>query len=149
MLDITISTCIAYFDVLVYSLYFQVKEILEEILKGHAKKTSKVLLVVASDRKAQDISSLLKRGNCAVIDDSRSHSFTICSRCSETNNDVVTVKFSIFLCQLNLAFFASVFSVSFVIALFLTSMFLYLIFIRALYLPRVSSLAFLIAVYTD
>jgi hypothetical protein len=128
MLDITISTCLAYFDVLMYSLYFQVKEILEEILKGHAKKTSKVLLVVASDRKAQDISSSLKRGNCTVIDDSHNHSFTICSRFSETNNVVVSVNFSIFLCQLNLAFFSPGFSVSFVIALFLTSMFLYLIF---------------------
>jgi hypothetical protein len=118
MLYITISTWIAYFDVLVYSLYFQVKEILEEILKGHAKKTSKVLLVVASDRKAQDISSSLKRGNCTVIDDTRSHSFTICSRCSETNNIVVSVEFPIFLCQLNLAFFSPCFSVWLVMARF-------------------------------
>jgi hypothetical protein len=93
MLDITISTCLAYFDVLMYSLYFQVKEILEEILKGHAKKTSKVLLVVASNRKAQDISSSLKQGNCTVIDDSHNHSFTICSRFSETNNVVISVNF--------------------------------------------------------
>jgi hypothetical protein len=64
--------------------YYQVKEILAEILKGRAKKASKVLLVAASDRKAQDISSSLKQGNCTVIDDSRSHSFTMCSEVKQT-----------------------------------------------------------------
>jgi excinuclease UvrABC helicase subunit UvrB len=76
-----IKSCLA-FDFLIYSSYFQVKDILEEILRGHAKKTSKVLLVVASDRKAEDISSSLKRGNCTVIDDSHNHSFTLCRRFS-------------------------------------------------------------------
>ncbi|GJN07000.1 hypothetical protein PR202_ga24785 [Eleusine coracana subsp. coracana] len=57
----------------------KVKEILEEILKSHAKKTSKVLLVAASDKKAQALSSSLKRGNCTVTDGSHGHSFTICS----------------------------------------------------------------------
>ncbi|TVU26940.1 hypothetical protein EJB05_29516, partial [Eragrostis curvula] len=57
----------------------KVKEILEQILKGHAKKTSKVLLVAA--RKAQDISSSLKLENCTVVteESQQGHSFTICS----------------------------------------------------------------------
>ncbi|KAK3118391.1 hypothetical protein QOZ80_9BG0698340 [Eleusine coracana subsp. coracana] len=57
----------------------KVKEILEEILQGHAKKTSKVLLVAARDKKAQSLSSSLKRGNCTVTNGSHGHSFTICS----------------------------------------------------------------------
>ncbi|TVU50858.1 hypothetical protein EJB05_02250 [Eragrostis curvula] len=58
----------------------KVKEIVEKILKGHAKKTSKVLLVAASDRKARDLLTSLKLENGAVIpNDSHGHSFTICS----------------------------------------------------------------------
>ncbi|XP_062202339.1 DEAD-box ATP-dependent RNA helicase 52B-like [Phragmites australis] len=57
----------------------KVKEILEQILKSHAKKTSKVLLVAATDKKAQHLSSSLKLENCTVTDDSHRISFTICS----------------------------------------------------------------------
>ncbi|XP_066359092.1 ATP-dependent RNA helicase DBP3-like isoform X1 [Miscanthus floridulus] len=57
----------------------KVKEILEQILQNHPKKTSKVLLVVASDQKARHMSSSLKLKNCTVIDDSHVSSFTICS----------------------------------------------------------------------
>uniref|UniRef100_A0A0A9B2C3 DEAD/DEAH-box helicase domain-containing protein n=1 Tax=Arundo donax TaxID=35708 RepID=A0A0A9B2C3_ARUDO len=57
----------------------KVKEILEKILKSHAKKTSKVLLVAASDKSAQRLSSSLKLENCTVTDDSHGNSFTICS----------------------------------------------------------------------
>ncbi|XP_066356470.1 ATP-dependent RNA helicase DBP3-like [Miscanthus floridulus] len=57
----------------------KVKEILEQILQSHPKKTSKVLLVVASDQKARHMSSSLKLKNCTVIDDSQGSSFTICS----------------------------------------------------------------------
>lgn len=74
------AMCFCYFDVLMDSFLFKVKEILEEILKGHSKKTSKVLLVAASDKKVQALSSSLKRGNCTVTDGSHDHSFTICSR---------------------------------------------------------------------
>ncbi|GJN13790.1 hypothetical protein PR202_gb00535 [Eleusine coracana subsp. coracana] len=57
----------------------KVKEILEQILKGHAKKASNVLLVAASDENAKDLSSSLKLENCTVTDGSHDHSFTICS----------------------------------------------------------------------
>ncbi|OEL31803.1 hypothetical protein BAE44_0007186 [Dichanthelium oligosanthes] len=55
------------------------KEILEQILRSHAKKTSKVLLVAGNDKKTQHISSSLKLQNCTVTDDSCETSFTICS----------------------------------------------------------------------
>jgi len=77
--------------------YFQVKEILEQILQRHAKKSSKVLLVAASKKNAQHLSSSLKLENCTVTDDSHGNSFTICSRCSEPNNVVVFVQFLIML----------------------------------------------------
>ncbi|CAN6330523.1 unnamed protein product [Urochloa humidicola] len=57
----------------------KVKEILEQILQSHAKKSSKVLLVAASSKHAQQLSSSLKRGNCTVTDGSHGNSFTICS----------------------------------------------------------------------
>ncbi|CAN6380542.1 unnamed protein product [Urochloa humidicola] len=57
----------------------KVKEILEQILHIHAKKSSKVLLVAASNKNVQQLSSSLKRGNCTVTDDSHGNSFTICS----------------------------------------------------------------------
>ncbi|KAF8707097.1 hypothetical protein HU200_030329 [Digitaria exilis] len=57
----------------------KVKEILEQILRSHAKKSSKVLLVAASNKKAQLLSSSLKLENCTVTDDSQGNSFTICS----------------------------------------------------------------------
>ncbi|GJM88011.1 hypothetical protein PR202_ga04026 [Eleusine coracana subsp. coracana] len=57
----------------------KVKEILEQILKGHAKKASNVLLVAASDENAKDLSSSLKLENCTVTGGSHDHSFTICS----------------------------------------------------------------------
>ncbi|KAG8093592.1 hypothetical protein GUJ93_ZPchr0012g20387 [Zizania palustris] len=57
----------------------KVKEILEQILNNHARKTTKVLLVAASDHEAKDLSSSLKLQNCTVTDDSHSNSFTICS----------------------------------------------------------------------
>ncbi|PWZ32611.1 hypothetical protein Zm00014a_005926 [Zea mays] len=57
----------------------KVKEILEQILQDHPKKTSKVLLVAASDKKARLMSLSLKLENCTVIDDSCGNSFTICS----------------------------------------------------------------------
>ncbi|CAN6348943.1 unnamed protein product [Urochloa humidicola] len=57
----------------------KVKEILEQILHSHAKKSSKVLLVAASNKNVQQLSSSLKRGNCTVTDDSHGNSFTICS----------------------------------------------------------------------
>ncbi|XP_062182331.1 ATP-dependent RNA helicase DBP3-like [Phragmites australis] len=57
----------------------KVKEILEQILKSHAKKISRVLLVTASNHKAQHLSSSLKLENCTVTDDSHGNSFTICS----------------------------------------------------------------------
>ncbi|RCV36452.1 hypothetical protein SEVIR_7G330400v4 [Setaria viridis] len=57
----------------------KVKEILEQILQSHAKKSSKVLLVAASDKKAQHLSSSLKLENCTVTDGSHGTSFTICS----------------------------------------------------------------------
>jgi hypothetical protein len=71
------------------TLYFQVKEILEQIMQSQAKKSAKVLLVAASDKKAQHLSSSLKLGNCTVTDGSHGNSFTICSRCSEPNNIAV------------------------------------------------------------
>ncbi|CAN6357619.1 unnamed protein product [Urochloa humidicola] len=57
----------------------KVKEILEQILQSHARKSSKVLLVAASSKHAQQLSSSLKRGNCTVTDGSHGNSFTICS----------------------------------------------------------------------
>ncbi|RLM69793.1 DEAD-box ATP-dependent RNA helicase 40-like [Panicum miliaceum] len=57
----------------------KVKEILEQILKSHAKKTLKVLLVAANGQKAQNLSSSLKLENCTVTDDTHGNSFTICS----------------------------------------------------------------------
>ncbi|PAN16009.1 hypothetical protein PAHAL_3G025900 [Panicum hallii] len=57
----------------------KVKEILEQILQSHAKKSSKVLLVAANKKNAQHLSSSLKLGNCTVTDDSHGNSFTICS----------------------------------------------------------------------
>ncbi|KAL6906080.1 hypothetical protein ACP4OV_003681 [Aristida adscensionis] len=57
----------------------KVKEILEQILKSHAKRTSKVLLVAGSDKKAHHLSSSLKLENCTVTDDLQGNSFTICS----------------------------------------------------------------------
>ncbi|KAF8706543.1 hypothetical protein HU200_030825 [Digitaria exilis] len=57
----------------------KVKEILEQILRSHAKKSSKVLLVAASNKKAQLLSSSLKLENCTVTDDPQGNSFTICS----------------------------------------------------------------------
>ncbi|KAG2622991.1 hypothetical protein PVAP13_3KG025700 [Panicum virgatum] len=57
----------------------KVKEILEQILQRHAKKSSKVLLVAASKKNAQHLSSSLKLENCTVTDDSHGNSFTICS----------------------------------------------------------------------
>jgi len=89
------------FDVLMNYFYFQVKEILEQILQNHPKKTSKVLLVVASDQKARHMSSSLKLKNCTVIDDSQGSSFTICSRYSELNNIVVFLKFPVSACKPN------------------------------------------------
>nr|CAB3463064.1 unnamed protein product [Digitaria exilis] len=61
------------------SVSMLVKEILEQILRSHAKKSSKVLLVAASNKKAQLLSSSLKLENCTVTDDSQGNSFTICS----------------------------------------------------------------------
>lgn len=58
----------------------RVKEILEQILNDHARKTAKVLLVTASDHEAQHLSSSLKLQNCTVTNDSHGNSFTICSR---------------------------------------------------------------------
>nr|CBX25398.1 hypothetical_protein [Oryza brachyantha] len=58
----------------------KVKQILEQILTNHAKKTAKVLLVAASNHEAQHLSSSLKLQNCTVTDDSHDNSFTICSR---------------------------------------------------------------------
>ena len=77
--------------------HFQVKEILEQILKSHAKKISKVLLVAENDKKAQNLSSSLKLETCTVTDDTHGNSFTMCSRCSEPNNIVVFVQFLIML----------------------------------------------------
>ncbi|CAO2147638.1 unnamed protein product [Urochloa humidicola] len=57
----------------------KVKEILEQILQSHAKKSSKVLLEAASNKHAQQLSSSLKQGNCTVTDGSHGNSFTICS----------------------------------------------------------------------
>uniref|UniRef100_A0A0D3HRF7 DEAD/DEAH-box helicase domain-containing protein n=1 Tax=Oryza barthii TaxID=65489 RepID=A0A0D3HRF7_9ORYZ len=57
----------------------QVKEILEQILNDHARKTANVLLVTASDHEAQHLSSSLKLQNCTVTNDSHGNSFTICS----------------------------------------------------------------------
>uniref|UniRef100_A0A0E0F9K1 DEAD/DEAH-box helicase domain-containing protein n=1 Tax=Oryza meridionalis TaxID=40149 RepID=A0A0E0F9K1_9ORYZ len=57
----------------------KVKEILEQILNDHARKTAKVLLVTASDHEAQHLSSSLKLQNCTVTNDSHGNSFTICS----------------------------------------------------------------------
>ncbi|TKV99254.1 hypothetical protein SEVIR_8G027100v4 [Setaria viridis] len=57
----------------------KVKEILEQIMQSHAKQSSKVLLVAASDKKAQHLSSSLKLENCTVTDGSHGNSFTICS----------------------------------------------------------------------
>uniref|UniRef100_A0A0E0MJM1 DEAD/DEAH-box helicase domain-containing protein n=1 Tax=Oryza punctata TaxID=4537 RepID=A0A0E0MJM1_ORYPU len=57
----------------------KVKEILEQILNNHARKTAKVLLVTANDHEAQHLSSSLKLQNCTVADDSHDNSFTICS----------------------------------------------------------------------
>nr|CAB3459366.1 unnamed protein product [Digitaria exilis] len=61
------------------SVSMLVKEILEQILRSHAKKSSKVLLVAASNKKAQLLSSSLKLENCTVTDDPQGNSFTICS----------------------------------------------------------------------
>jgi hypothetical protein len=83
------------FDVLMKYFYFQVKEILEQILQSHPKKTSKVLLVVASDQKTRQMSSSLKLKNCTVIDGSHGSSFTICSRYSELNSIVVFLQFPV------------------------------------------------------
>ena len=83
------------------TFYFQVKEILELILHSHAKKSSKVLVVAASNQNAQHLSSSLKLENCTVTDDAHSNSFTICSRYSEPNNTVVFEQFPISLCKLN------------------------------------------------
>ncbi|XP_039775891.1 probable ATP-dependent RNA helicase ddx5 [Panicum virgatum] len=57
----------------------KVKEILEQILKSHAKKISKVLLVAENDKKVQNLSSSLKLDNCTVTNDTHGNSFTICS----------------------------------------------------------------------
>ncbi|KAG2555818.1 DEAD-box ATP-dependent RNA helicase 40-like [Panicum virgatum] len=57
----------------------KVKEILEQILKSHAKKISKVLLVAENDKKAQNLSSSLKLETCTVTDDTHGNSFTMCS----------------------------------------------------------------------
>ncbi|WVZ88304.1 hypothetical protein U9M48_034840 [Paspalum notatum var. saurae] len=57
----------------------KVKEILDQILQSHAKKTSKVLLVAGSCKQVQHLSLSLKQGNCTVTDDSHGNSFTICS----------------------------------------------------------------------
>jgi hypothetical protein len=57
----------------------KVKEILEQILKSHAKKTLKCLLVAANGQKAQNLSSSLKLENCTVTDDTHGNSFMICS----------------------------------------------------------------------
>ncbi|KAF0933305.1 hypothetical protein E2562_017090 [Oryza meyeriana var. granulata] len=57
----------------------KVKEILEQFLNNHARKTAKVLLVAASGHEAQHLSSSLKLQNCTVADDSHGNSFTICS----------------------------------------------------------------------
>jgi len=92
---------VLWLDVLMNYFYFQVKEILEQILQNHPKKTSKVLLVVASDQKARHMSSSLKLKNCTVIDDSQGSSFTICSRYSELNNIVVFLKFPVSACKLS------------------------------------------------
>ncbi|KAJ1264432.1 hypothetical protein BS78_08G000600 [Paspalum vaginatum] len=54
------------------------KDVLEQILQSHAKETSKVLLVAASDKKTQHISSSLKVENCTVADDSHGRAFIIC-----------------------------------------------------------------------
>lgn len=81
------------FDVLMNYFYFQVKEILEQILQDHPKKTSKVLLVAASDKKARLMSLSLKLENCTVIDDSCGNSFTICSRYSELNIIAFSLQF--------------------------------------------------------
>jgi hypothetical protein len=97
-----------HFDVLMNNFYFQVKEVLEQILQSHVKKSSKVLLVAANDKKAQHLSSSLKLGNCTVTDGSHGNSFTICSRCSERSNTVsfffflfFFLQFPIFSCRLN------------------------------------------------
>jgi hypothetical protein len=60
--------------------FFQVKEILEQVLVKLASKTAKVLLVAANDHEAQKLSSSLKHEICTVPGDSHSSTFTICSR---------------------------------------------------------------------
>ncbi|EMS65094.1 putative ATP-dependent RNA helicase ddx5 [Triticum urartu] len=59
--------------------YFQVKEILENVLENHASKTAKVLLVAANDNEAQKLSSSLKLEILTVNDGSQGSTFTVCS----------------------------------------------------------------------